>query len=310
MLEILSSFTVLIEFFLFVVVGFVCRKLKAFDEGTIKGGTDLLLKVGVPGAIFASAESVVFDAQTIWNILFMFFLYAVWFGCMIPMMHLASRTPLIAKEDRKAFVGTTVFKNISFMGIPLCAAVLGGESVFYVAICMTVYNFLHWSYGIYLYSGGHGLSLKTMASNIPMLSVFVMLLIKACHIPLPQILWDTFSAAGSICTPVSLVIVGVMLAGVDLKVLFVDKALYLASGCTLVAAPLIAWIVVQVFGATGEIAAVLILLSLTPSASMNAVLAKRYGKNGEYVSLMLLQTLLLSLATIPLLAATVFRSFF
>lgn len=310
MLEILSSFTVLIEFFLFVVIGYVCRKLKAFDETTIQGGTQLLLKVGVPGAIFSSAESVVFDGDTIRNIFYMFFLYAAWILLMILAMNLVSKAPIIRRDDKKAFIGTTVFKNISFMGIPLCAAVLGIESVFYVAICMTAYNFLHWSYGIYLYSGGHGFSLKSMATNIPMISVFLMLFIKATHLQLPDILWETFSAAGSICTPVSLVIIGIMLAGVDLKSLFTDKVLYLTSLCTLVIAPLIAYVIIAVFRVTGEISTVLILLCLTPSASMNAVLAKRYGKNGEYVSLMLLQTLLLSLATIPLLAATVFQSFF
>lgn len=310
MTDILSSFSVLITFFLLIVVGYVGKKVKAFDDGTIKGGTDLLMMVGIPGAIFSSSESVSFQGDTIRNALLVFFLYALWFLVMILIMHQFSQLPVIPRESRKAFIGNAVFKNIAFMGIPLCSAVLGEQSVFYVAICMVVFNLLHWSYGVFLYSGGRRIDFRTMIVNMPIITVLSMLLLKITGLKLPQILWDTFSAAGSICTPISLVIMGIMLAGDNLKALVVDKVLYLASVATLVISPVVALATILLFRPPQSIGAVLILLSLTPSASMNAVLARKYGGDGAYVSLMVLQTLLLSLITIPVLAMTVFRSFF
>lgn len=307
--RILSSLAVLIEFFLFVALGFAGKKLKFFDNKVLDGAVELLMKVAVPGAILSSASAIEVNAQTVQNACMLVLIYTLGFAVCIAGANAVSRLSFIPKEERPYVVGTITFKNISFMGFPLCISVLGKGSLFYAALCMVVFNLLHWSYGISLYSGEGKLRIKSVLANTSMVSIFLMLVLVAFRVQLPEIVWDTLGIAGNMCTPLSLLAVGMMLADVQFKKMLTDPVMYLVSVCTLVLFPIVTLGLVSLLRPADEVAAILLLLSVTPSATMNAVMAKRYGSAGEFVSLMVLQTMLLCLVTIPAITVLLFHQY-
>ena len=309
MWEILASFSVLIEFAIFVAVGYAGRKLKYFDEKTLSGAIELLMKVAVPGVILDAASEMSLEADILGNVGALLGIYCLSFAILLPLNRLLSRAPVLAKTNRVGFIGVSSFKNISFMGLPVCAAVLGGGSTFYVSFCIMAFTLLHWSYGVYLYSGSSQLNLKSILANPAIVSSVVMLLLLVSRISLPDVVWETIHAAGSLCTPLSLIAIGIMLANVKLSTILSSAQMYYTSAFTLLLPPLVTYGLVRLCRPASEVAAVLLVLSTTPSATLNAVMAERYGGDGSFVSLCVLQTMLLSLVTIPLISMVLLQGY-
>ena len=309
MWEILASFSVLIEFAIFVAVGYAGRKLKYFDEKTLSGAIELLMKVAVPGVILDAASEMSLEADILGNV-------GGAAGDILPELRdpPAPQPPfepraVLAKTNRVGFIGVSSFKNISFMGLPVCAAVLGGGSTFYVSFCIMAFTLLHWSYGCVPLFGSSQLNLKSILANPAIVSSVVMLLLLVSRISLPDVVWETIHAAGSLCTPLSLIAIGIMLANVKLSTILSSAQMYYTSAFTLLLPPLVTYGLVRLCRPASEVAAVLLVQPRSTRATLNAVMAERYGGDGSFVSLCVLQTMLLSLVTIPLISMVLLQGY-
>lgn len=310
MLEVLSGFTVMAEFVFFVAVGYIGKKTGYLGKNALDGCMELILKIGVPGSILSSAASVSLTAETMANAGWTLLIYTLCFCISAVVTKPLGAAFRIPASRRRCFEGVISFKNISFMGFPLCVAVLGRESLFYAALCTVVFNLTNWSYGVYLYSGVHKIQWKKIFCNSAMISSFLLVILIIAGIQPSGIVQDTLEVAGNLCTPLPLIVVGIMLADVKFSRLFTDWQMYLISVLSLVVFPALTCLVIWLFGVPAEPARVLILLSATPAATMNAVMAKNYGGDEEFVSLAILQNMFLCLFTIPVVYIVAQQLFF
>jgi predicted permease len=300
MLELLSGFSVMAEFAFFVAVGYLGRRLNYLGAAALNGCMELILKIGVPGVILSSAATVTLTGETMANAGWTILLYTLVFVISAVLAGPVSSAFHIPENRKRCFTGAVAFKNISFMGFPLCVAVLGRESLFYAALCTVVFNLANWSYGVWLYSGVQKIRWKKILTNPAMIASFLLVVMILAGIRPSGIIQTTLEAAGSICTPLPLIAVGIMLGDVKFSRLFTDRQIYLISILSLAAVPVLTCILVWIFRVPAEASRVLILLSATPSATMNAVMARQYGSDEQFTSLAILQTTFLSLFTIPL----------
>ena len=139
-----------------------------------------------------------------------------------------------------------------------------GRACFNAALCTVVFNLTNWSYGVYLYSGVHKIQWKKIFCNSAMISSFLLVILIIAGIQPSGIVQDTLEAAGNLCTPLPLIVVGIMLADVKFSRLFTDWQMYLISVLSLVVFPALTCLVIWLFGVPAEPARVLILLSATP----------------------------------------------
>ena len=94
---------------------------------------------------------------------------------------------------------------------------------------------------------------------------------------------------------------GAQLANTRLRLMALD--IYLASLVRLVAAPLLALLLVKLFGITGVAAQVVVICSAAPTAVNTVLLALEFGGDADFASQTVLNSTLFSALTMPLVIA-------
>ncbi len=227
------------------------------------------------------------------------------------------------------------YSNLGFMGIPIISTLYGGEYVLHVSIFMMTFNLSLFSYGVYLLSreasenrsipaaaasgkvlsqspdsaseSGQktsGFSVKKLLSP-GILSAFLAIGIYLLNIRLPQHAVSLFSTVGATTTPLAMIVIGSTLAGVKFSTVFTDKELYLFSFLKLLVLPLITFFVLRFFIKDRTLLEISTILSGCPIAGNVSMLCMEYNRDVTLVSKGICISTLLSMVSIPVVAALV-----
>ena len=227
------------------------------------------------------------------------------------------------------------YSNLGFMGIPIISTLYGGEYVLHVSIFMMTFNLSLFSYGVYLLSreasenrsisaaaasgkvlsqspdsaseSGQktsGFSVKKLLSP-GILSAFLAIGIYLLDIRLPQHAVSLFSTVGATTTPLAMIVIGSTLAGVKFSTVFTDKELYLFSFLKLLVLPLITFFVLRFFIKDRTLLEISTILSGCPIAGNVSMLCMEYNRDVTLVSKGICISTLLSMISIPVVAALV-----
>ena len=105
----------------------------------------------------------------------------------------------------------------------------------------------------------------------------------------------------------SMIVTGMLFAGMNLKQIFADKRVYFVSFLRLIAVPLLALVMIKIshlamFSADGnKIMLIVFLAIITPSASTITQMCQVYGNDSRYASAINVMTTLFSIITMPLM---------
>lgn len=227
------------------------------------------------------------------------------------------------------------YSNLGFMGIPIISTLYGGEYVLHVSIFMMTFNLSLFSYGVYLLSrdasenrsipaaaasgkvlsqspdsaseSGQKTSGFSVKKLLPpgILSAFLAIGIYLLDIRLPQHAVSLFSTVGATTTPLAMIVIGSTLAGVKFSTVFTDKELYLFSFLKLLVLPLITFFVLRFFIKDRTLLAISTILSGCPIAGNVSMLCMEYNRDVTLVSKGICISTLLSMISIPVVAALV-----
>ena len=128
---------------------------------------------------------------------------------------------------------------------------LGDEMVFYGSTFQVPFNLLLWTHCYSLFMGGKRLKLKKMLTNPPLIALGLGLFLLVTQLHLPGVI-DT-AAKGyhdmvDMVAAASMLLVGMIIAGSDLKSVFTYKKAYLISLLRLVVLPVICILLLYVSG--------------------------------------------------------------
>ena len=122
-----------------------------------------------------------------------------------------------------------------------------------------------------------------------------------------EIINDSISSVGNMIGPASMIVTGMLFAGMDLKQIFTNKKVYFISVLRLIVLPIFALILIKLshlaaFSADGDkIMLIVFLAIITPSASTVTQMCQVYGNDSQYASAINVVTTLFSIVTMPLL---------
>ena len=118
---------------------------------------------------------------------------------------------------------------------------------------------------------------------------------------------DTLRAVGSTIGPVSMIVTGMLIAGMNLRDIFTNRRVYAVTFLRLLLVPVLALIILKISGLVtwhpqGEkILLVIFLAVITPSASTITQMCQVYGGNSKYSSAINVMTTLLAIVTMPIM---------
>ena len=125
-----------------LAVGYACRKLGVLDEVAGQKLSKLLLSLTIPATAIDAAIGQ--PIGNLANVLVFLGISAALFVAV----------PFVSKPLCRLFGWNEVYRlmltfgNTGFVGIPVCAAVLGQESVFYVTMFMMAFNIAFFTWGV------------------------------------------------------------------------------------------------------------------------------------------------------------------
>lgn len=209
---------------------------------------------------------------------------------------------LFFKKDAIAQFAAS-FSNPGFFGIPIIAACLGSECVFYVAAYIALLNLFQWSYGVSILSGSQTAFPWKKLLNAPFLIAIVIgLLLFFTGLPLPGIVKSSISLLAGLNTPLAMFTVGVYLAQIDWRQVLRRVSLLKISAVKLLAVPVATLLVLSLLPESmSDLKIALLIAAACPTGSNLVVYAQLlHNCDAQYASEAVIVTTLLSVLTLPL----------
>lgn len=289
--------------FLVMLTGFYARKKNFVNGEVVKGLSNLLLNITLPMLIISSFE-MKYSTKLIHNSIFIVIFTAAALVCMI----VVSKLLFYKYPDKQQRIlrFCMIFSNCGFMGYPVMESIMGKVGVFYASVAGIAFNSIQFSIGVMIFTGKKDKDgLKDVFLNPALISVVIGLIIFIFSIKLPMVVSKTLSQVGGMTTPLSMIIVGAILAETKIKDALLDFKLYYSAFTALIIAPLIAFAVTKVFGMNKTVIEVVTILVAMPTASITPIFAEKYGGDKELASKCVFLSTILSLITIPLVISVI-----
>ena len=207
-----------------------------------------------------------------------------------------------------------IYSNAGNLIIPIVTAILGKEWVIYTSAFLSVQLFLLWSHAKMKLCGEKGIDLNKILTNNSLGAIRLLWMMKISmlfllRIQLPAPVQDAVDSISSMVGPMGMLILGMLIAEMDLKKLLSYHRLWWITLLRLVGIPLIGIVLLKYSSLAAlvpegrTILLVTLLAICTPSASTLTQMAQVYGKDADYASAINVVTTLLCIVTMPLMVA-------
>jgi len=293
--------------FLLLVVGYWARVSGALDRQGIQGLTSFLVRFALPALIIGSLQ-VPFSAQVLDQGREVLVLSVVFYLIAFIVAWPLPRMLGVTGAGSGTYQFLLAFPNVGFMGFPVIAAVFGKGALFYASLYMLPFNLLAFTVGILMLKRTGGgladLDPKVLA-NPGVTSVFVGLIFFLTSSTLPGPIGGAVTLLGDLTTPLSMVMVGGVLAEMALRTVFSNWRVYLVSAMRLLLVPLITWVILRSFITDPLMLGIPVILAAMPSAVNAVLLAEEYSSDPELASQGVFISTFFCIFTIPLIAQLV-----
>lgn len=288
--------------FLLIFAGFSCVKTGAVKIEAKKAFSDLLIYLIVPAMVINSYLTE-FDPKVLQNLLRSFALSTVLLllGLVITFL----LTLRIGKEKNTPILRfACIFSNAAYMGFPLIQALFGAEGLLYASAYVTVFNILLWTVGYAMVSGKvrPGEVLHSILTTPVLWSVLLGLTLYLCRVDVPELIRQPLQLVGSMNTPLSMIITGMLIAGSKPEKLLGNREIYRIILIRMLFIPLASFLLFRLLGVQGMAAEVVLLLEACPCAAITSVFAVQFGYDEDLAAGSVVITTFISIVVLPLCA--------
>ena len=297
-----------------LAVGFLCRKLGIIDDVASKRLSKLILMVGQPAMIInsmASAEYTEANVQMAWIMLGLGFVFHAVLAVIGFFMALPYKK---VPDEEKISEFSFMFANCAFIGFPIFEALIGPVGLFMASFLTFSFNILLWTWGLGIFARRRNdikLNIKKVLLNfgtVPCVIGFILYLLKAPSVgfELPSFLMKGMGYLSNLCTPVSVLVTGALIATQSPKKIFATWKIYYFNIMKLIVLPLIVCVISKILliliPVEGlEIYAIFVTAAAAlPSASSVTMMSETYGLDAGYSSLAVGTSSVLSVLSLPL----------
>lgn len=202
---------------------------------------------------------------------------------------------------------SVIYTNAGNLIIPLVTSLLGEEWVIYASAFMVVQLFVLWTHGKSLIEGKRGADVKAILTNVNLMASALGLVLFLLHIQFPPVIRNTVKSLGSTVGPVSMLMLGMILAGVDIASMVKKKRIWIISLVKMLVMPALILTVMK-FSGLAKLSAegttilfISLLAAMTPTATTVTQMAQLYDNDVDTATGINTITTLMCVATMPLM---------
>ena len=293
-----------------IAIGIFFKKVKLITSELKKGATDLVINIILPFNIISSFVSGInMSSQLLTNCLL-----ALLVGSIVEVFVVLLSPIVFGKftdDQRRVMTYGMICPNSSFIGIPMAEAVFGSIGVMYVCIAQTPIRLVMWSIGLGQFTTKGQSSedkeqmkdlmkqaiLKTIKHPC-IIALVIGIILMLLPIKLPTFALDTINSIGKCTVPVSMIIVGAILADVKPNSIM-SKPVVVFTLFRLIITPLAILIPMYLLKADAALTGSLVILFGLSAGGTMPILAEKYDTDAEVASKALLITTALAMLTLP-----------
>ena len=196
--------------FLLIMMGVFAKRKKILPDNANGVLTDFLINIILPCNIINSFRAEL-QIDVLINFIKIFLLaFGIQFFAIGLNFFLYKNQPV---ERQKVLRYATVISNAGFMGMAVVEGVFGMEGAMYASISLISQRALLWSAGLAYFTKADTKKelFKKILTHPCLVSVYIGLIIMIFQIPLPEFLGRTIRSVGNTTTPVSMILIGLIL---------------------------------------------------------------------------------------------------
>ena len=282
--------------FIMMAVGFLIRKTKVLGKEAERVITDLVLYVVLPCSIFNSflgKESGMAASD---------YLAVLLISVGIQLLSLVYGKFAFPKEsaDHRCNLSyAMICSNAGFLGNAVTEGVFGAAGLMLTSIYLIPQRIMMWSEGLAIYSGvsDKRATLKKVATHPCVVACLLGLLVMALNIPIPALLQTPIQSIGRCNTPLTMMMIGMILSEIDPKHL-ADRTILRFTLHRLVLMPLVVYLACLALPVSKTVTGVSVLLAAMPAGATTTMLSAKYGRDPEFATKLVVFTTLCSVPAI------------
>ena len=292
----------IVQLFLMIFMGYLIVKTGLVRDDDSKVLSKIILYLIVP-CVIINAFQVDYTTDTVKGLLIAFAASVMTQVILLVVISVAGKLLHLNEVE----VASVYYSNSGNLIVPIVKFILGQEWVLYGCVFMSVQLVFLWTHCKKIISREASYDWKKIILNINMISIFIGVILFFTKIRLPEIIGNTLASVGTMIGPASMIVTGMLFAGMNLKQIFANKRVYFITFLRLIAVPLIALVLIKLsnlasFSADGnKIMLIVFLAIITPSASTVTQMCQVYGNDSRYASAINVMTTLLSIITMPVM---------
>ena len=283
-----------------IAAGYAANRLGYLGEETDQRISKLLLNITMPAMIVASVITgeELPEMGVILSILVVgviFYLMAFAFVLLVP------RILQGTAGERGVWRYALAFPNVGFIGYPVAVALFGDGALFYAAILALPFNLLSFSLGPLLLVGAARFQWKQLFTPCIVASVLGLILALTRLRP-PVLVGEALDFVGDITVPLSLLVIGSLLAGMSAGQVLRAPKLWLLTVVRLLVMPAVLCMILRALETDSLVLGIAVTQMAMPVAVNGTLLSMEYGGDTECMAQITFLTTTASILTIPIVA--------
>ena len=294
--------------FLLMACGFFARKRGIIDDVASKRLSTLIIKIGQPMMIISALTEAEFSYENLKDgflYIGLGMIFHAVMGCLAFVLCKGFRD----LDERKITEFSLMFVNGGFIGFPILEALFGAKGLFLAAFFNISFHLFIWSWGLAILARKRSdikLTVRKIFINLGSIPCLIGVLLYMLVIPFPEFVLPAFLSKffmylSNLCTPISVLITGALLATRTPKQIFGSGKIYYFSAMKLLGLPLIVCVLCKLIGLPHDMTLFLTVEAALPAASSITMFSEMYGLNAGYASQTVGTSSLLSVGTLPLI---------
>lgn len=292
----------IVELFIMILMGFIIVKAGIVKDEDSKVLSKIVLYLIIP-CVIIKAFQVDYTSKTVNGLLLALAASVTLQIVLLGVISVMGRLFHLNEVE----IASVYYSNSGNLIVPIVTFILGQEWVLYGCVFMSVQLIFLWTHCKKIISRESSYDWKKIVLNINMISIVVGVILFFTRIRLPLIINDTIGSVGNMIGPASMIVTGMLFAGMDLKKIFANRRLYFVSLLRMVVVPLIALLLIKLSHLVGisqdapKIMLIVFLAVITPSASTVTQMCQVYGNDSKYASAINVITTLSAIVTMPVM---------
>lgn len=313
-MTVLNALGSIFSIVIMITTGYILTAKGWFEDKTAKVFSKLVCNIALPCLMISDLMSN-FDKQKLGYLSKGLIVPFLSIGICYIISIAVSRIIKVQKGRIGIFRSMFFVSNSIFIGLPVNLALFGSMSIPYVLLYYIANTSFFWTIGAFgICKDGQAtcdecevsiLSVETLKRILspPLMGFIIAILLILINIKLPKFVLDTCKYFGNLTTPLSMLFIGITIYSVDISEIKIDIDMIVVLLGRFLISPLITFAVAYYHPIPNLMKDVFVVQAAMPVMTNTAIVARSYGADHKYATVMTVVTTILSLVFIPIYMA-------